>query len=385
MPTMLDQPEFLKVLPNRLAPVSGQMDIFPGFAASLEAPFNRVRHIEYSFGIPQNDLLAESWAFFLEVDDSEAFVRELIVPKAQMIGSHIASEKIGDIAGQILGNLSMRRRMAGLHPLLFDSPEEAANAGAAFGAEIGNEIGSSMGEQQGMQSYDFEGYRLYVSDLVLYARQMREIRAEQLGAQRVRRIPLTGEPTLRIMLANIISGVQSGNLDGLLKESFLNGADSGDMPMLAKENFILVLDKEHILIVPGDRGVLSASVKKWRDFMKRNGASDSSADNADKGWRAERNAIYSAMADGNSQILRSASLFSLTATQYTMNFARQRYGLQVPRFIDSLVPATLPTPLFISTNSENAGYLYSAFPNEFLRFVVREKLQKKGGIEERKN
>lgn len=372
-PTLLDQPEFLKVLPMTFAPLVGQTDIFPELAEKLEPPFNRVRHVEYSFGVPQRDeLLAESWAFFLEVDDSDAFVHELVVPKARMVGAHLGAEKVGEIAGQILGNLSLRRRMMGRRPLLYETPESAAAEGMALGERIGSRIGQQMGEEQALQQYDFEGYPLYVSDMEIYIQEMRKIQKEQAG-EAVRKSPrelLTGEPTVRNLLAQALSGIETGSLDSMLRDQLVQqGADPDALPLPVRQSLILVLDRQHILIVPGNRQILSAAVAKWRDFVRRNGEGDGSETNpAD--WEKSRDALYQEIAGGESQILRSAVLFNLEAAQAEAGFVRQNYLPSLFEWFDKPVPQNLPEPLFVGTNAPGADLLYAVFPDEYLKFMI---------------
>ncbi|MBQ3388433.1 MAG: hypothetical protein IJG60_04385 [Thermoguttaceae bacterium] len=377
IPTLLDQPEFLKVLPEQYAPVSGQTDLFPEFTSKLDPPFHRLRHVEYSFGVPQpGQLLAEPWAFFLEVDDSDAFIEELIVPKARLVGGHIGAEKIGDIAGQLLGNLSARRRINGLRPLLFSTPEEAASAGAGIGGQIGGRIGSQVGEEQALKKYDFEGFPLYVSDLKTYTEEMRKIRAEEAG-ERQRQLPppiLSPRDSLRKILTNLLEGLETGSIDGMLTDRLAAGvADAGSAPLAAEENLVLVLDRKHILIVPGDRDLLHAALERWRDFVDRRGAP---APGDDAGWRNRRDILYGAMAQGQNQILRSAARFDLSAAQAEGAYLQKYYSPNLPNPVDLPVPANLAEPFFIGTNAPGAAFLYTAVPDEFIQFLLKVRQQK---------
>ena len=377
IPTLLDQPGFLKVLPEQYAPVSGQTDLFPEFTSKLDPPFHRLRHVEYSFGVPRQDqLLAEPWAFFLEVDDSDAFIEELIVPKARMVGGHIGAEKIGDIAGQLLGNLSARRRVNGLRPLLFSTPEEAASAGVGIGEQIGGRIGSQVGQEQALKKHDFEGFPLYVSDLKTYTEEMRKIRAEEAGG-RQRELPppiLSPRDSLRKILTSLLSGLETGSIDGMLTDQLAaRGDDAGSAPLAAEENLILVLDRKHILIVPGDRDLLHAALERWRDFVDRRGA-PAQEDDAD--WRNRRDTLYSAMAQGQNQILRSAARFDLSAAQAEGAYLQKFYSPKVPNLVDLPVPADLAEPFFVGTNAPGAAFLYTVVPDEFLQFLLKVRQQK---------
>ena len=370
IPTLLDQPEFLKILPEQYAPISGQTDLFPEFAAKLEPPFDRVRHIEYSIGVPrEGQLLAESWAFFLEVDDSDAFVHELVVPKARLVGGHIGAEKVSDLAGQILGSMSLRRRSTGRRPLFFSTPQEAAEAGAGLGELVGKQIGSRMGEEQALKKYDFEGFPLYVSDMKTYIEEMRKIRAEENGErQRPVPPPLSPRASFLTILTSLLSGLETGSIDGMINGQVASrGGDPDAAPMPAVENLILVLDRSHILIVPGDRDLLRAALTRWRDFVDRRGAS---AGKPDSPWRARRDLLYETMAEARTQILRSAALFDLSAAYAEAKYLQKNYGIDLPPEIERPVPADLSEPLFVGTNTPGAGLLYAVFPNEFLKFLL---------------
>ncbi|MCR5360212.1 MAG: hypothetical protein K6E55_10060 [Thermoguttaceae bacterium] len=373
IPTLLDQPEFLKILPEQYAPISGQTDLFPEFASKLEPPFDRVRHIEYSIGVPrEGQLLAEPLAFFLEVDDSDAFVHELLVPKARLVGGHIGAEKMSDVAGQVLGNMSLRRRAAGRRPLFFTTPEEAAEVGAGLGELIGKQIGSRVGEDQALKKYEFEGFPLYVSDMKTYIEEMRKIRAEQTeGRQRKAPPLLSPRASFQTLLTTLLSGLETGSIDGLINGQIAaRGGDPDDAPIPAVENLILVLDRSHVLIVPGDRDLLSAALARWRDFVDRRGAS---AGEVDSPWRARRDLLYGAMSGARTQILRSAALFDLSAARAEMKYLQKNYGIDLPPEVDRPVPADLAEPLFVGTNAPGAGLLYAVFPDEFLKFLLESR------------
>ncbi len=374
IPTLLDQPEFLKILPEQYAPVSGQTDLFPEFTSKLDPPFDRLRHIEYSLGVPRDgELLAETWAFFLEVDDSDAFVHELIVPKARMVGGHIGAEKIGDIAGQLLGNMSLRRRANGRRPLFFSTPQEAAEAGIGIGEQIGQQIGSRVGEDQALKKYDFEGFPLYVSDVKTYIQEMRKIRAEENeGRQRQAPQPLLSpRASLRVILTGLLEGLETGSIDGLINDQLAaRGGNPENAPLPTEENLVLVLDRTHVLIVPGDRALLSSALARWRGFIERRGAG---AGQVDSPWRVQRDLLYGVMAEAQTQILRSAALFDLPAAQAEMKYLQQHYGLSLPPFAEQPVPAGLPDVLFVGTNSPGADLFYGVFPKEFLKFLLESK------------
>lgn len=376
-PTSLDGPGFLKILPDERSPISGQVDLAPESAARLEKPFDRIRHVEYSFALPkEGELLAESWCFFLEVDDSAAFIQELIVPKAQLIGSHIGSEKLGELGAKILGNLAARRQARGRRPLL-GTPEEAAARGEEIGASLGSSIGSAVGEQEAMKIYDFEGKQLLISDLALYTQKMKEIKAQERGERTRPPILLDGEPTLRLLIGQVLSGLESGSLEGMIQNQFglPSNVSSGDL-LLARRNLILVLDEAHLLIVPGNESVLRDALKQWRLYVQNQ--ENAPFDPSDFGqWRGNWDALCLEMNDPAAQILRSANRIDLAAAQKTADFARRYYVPNLPAVFPKPLPDTLATALAVSTTGPETALFYSAVPNEILAVLVDQFLKNK--------
>lgn len=378
IPTSLDGPDFLKIVPDRRAPLAGQVDLSPESAANLEQPFDRIRHIEYSFALPQEgELLAESWCFFLEVDDSEAFVNELIVPKAQLIGGHIGSEKLGELGAKILGNLATRRQARGYRPLL-GSPEEAAAIGEELGANLGGSIGASVGEQEAMKIYDFDGQKLLISDLALYTQKMKEIRARERGERTRPPILLDGEPTLRLLIGNILSGLESGSLEGIIRDHFGVAANSSDGDLLlARRNLILVLDPAHLLIVPGNESALRAGLRRWRAYQDGASANETDETNDYGRWRKSWDDLCLEMNAPEAQILRSANRFDLNAARVKADFARQYYVPNLPVLFPKPLPANLPGALAVSTTGPETALFYSVVPNEIVAALVDQFLKKK--------
>lgn len=376
-PTSLDGPDFLKFLPDTRSPIAGQVDLAPESAAQLEKPFDRIRHIEYSFALPkEGELLAESWSFFLEVDDCAAFLQELIVPKAQLIGSHIGSEKLGELGAKILGNMAARRQSRGRRPLL-GTPEEAAARGEEIGAGLGSSIGSAVGEQEAMKFYDFEGKKLLISDLALYAQKMKEIKEQQRGERTRPPILLDGEPTLRLLIGQVLSGLESGTLEGMIQNQFgsLSNAASDDL-LLARRNLILVLDETHLLFVPGNESVLRDALSRWRlDPSQENGALSESSDIGR--WRGNWDTLCLEMNDPAAQILRSANRIDLAAAQKTADFARRYYVPNLPVVFPKPLSDTLATALAVSTTGPETALFYSAVPNEIVAVWVDQFLKGK--------
>lgn len=380
IPTSLEGPEFLKIVPVVPAPLSGQIDITPETASSFDPPFDRLRHVEYSFAVPsEGELLAESWCFFLEVDDSEAFMRELIVPKAQLIGSKIGADKLGEIGAQVLGNLATRRQSRGRRPLL-GSPEDAAAVGEQLGANIGANLGMSVGEQEAMKIRSFDGFPMYTSDLVLYTKQMKEIRARQRGEQTRPPIILDGSPTLRILIGNILSGLESGSLEGMIQSQFdqygAHFAES-DRPLLARRNLTLRLDETHLLMVPGDENLLRAAKDRWIRYTETQKSGAQIPAVSDLAWQKSWDLLCREMTSPTDQILRSATQFSPVAAKQFLRYVRQYYAPKLPEFWRADVPKNLSEFFSVSTTSSNAGLLYGVAPNDLIAVWVAQRLSAK--------
>ena len=366
VPTSLDGPSFLRVLPDTTAPIAGQMDISPEAAQEFDPPFNRVRHIEYSLALPmQGELLAESWSFFLEVDDAEAFVKELILPKAHEVGSYIGKEKAAELGAQLLGNLAARRRARGLPPLLFGSPEEAARQGESIGARLGSEMGGNMGEKQAMQTQRFEGYSLIVADMELYTNVMREKRAREAGDLPRKEIFITGEPTLRVLLGTLLEGLQTGSLEDSLRGQ-LHVGYQGNTPMMAKENLILTLDDSHILIVPGNRQMLRGAVSIWDDPS----AAAEYQSSRYRNWEEDWDALCGEMNMPEVQLLRAVMRIDPPSVKNEADYIRQYYFSDLPNPFPKPIPRDLPCMLSVSTTAPETALMYGVIPNEIIRFFV---------------
>lgn len=391
-PTTLGENRFLKVLPETFAPVSGQIDITQNIAEKLEAPFNRLRHVEYSLSLPQKgELLAESWAFFLEVDDSEQFIKELIVPKAKLIGGHIGSETAGEIGAQLLGNLAVRRQNRQLgrnrFPGRLADPQAAAERGERIGSLLGGLIGQSAGENEAMKQYEFEGYPLYISDLELYDREMRRIRAKEQGQIPPKPIFLTGEPTLMILLGNLLNGMENGNLENLTRSALtqfspeMNGNQTDQPLLLARNNYILVLDEHHLLIVPGNESLLRTAKNNWnlvrhfwapKETVNRSQAILPPSLNSNiVGWESLWDDICWEMPNAFNHHLRSSTQINILGAQLLCDSIRQNYASNFPGPFAELLSNKTPSTLTISTTSGNFSYLYFAASHLTVKNVIK--------------
>ena len=199
--------------------------------------------------------------------------------------------------------------------------------------------------------------------------EMRKIRAEESG-ERQRPAPpiLSPRASFLTILTTLLSGLETGSIDSMINgQVAARGGDPDGAPMPAVENLILVLDRSHILIVPGDRDLLSAALARWRDFVDRRGAGVGELDSS---WRERRDLLYGTMSEARTQILRSAALFDLSATRAAAKYLQKNYGIDLPPAVERPVPAELAEPLFVGTNAPGAGLLYAVFPNEFLKFLL---------------
>lgn len=400
VPVTLDREAFLKVVPDIPSPLAGQLDVSEEASVSLPPPYHRIRHVEYTFSLPAtNELLAESWCFFLEVNDSEAFVREMIVPNAQLIGSHIGSEKAAELGAKILGNMAVRRQQRQLGrrrpPVNPADPEAAARTGEKIGAMLGGLIGKSQGEKEGMKTVDFEGYPLYISDLVFFTEQMQKIRAAQAGELPPKEpLVLTGEFTILKLLGGSISGLLDGDINVDFQEMFPN-EQAPAKPLLARQNFILVLSPHHLLIVPGNEDVLRMAKNNWERVRTlflppppdENGevppvpplppAGWYAQTMPDTSWRQLWETIYQNVIHPEQHLLRSATQVDVSKGQWMANYLRQYYIPQLPQPQLDPLPLDTPAILSISTTSHQAAYFYTGLPNEMIKNVVNAYFKKK--------
>ena len=265
-PLNLSADRFFTVLPEVETSIAGQADLPRSLSSTLPPPFNRVRFVEYSLGLPTaQELAAESWLFYLEVDDSELFAQEMIVPRAREIGRYIGSKQVADAASQILGSAAERRlarqtsRRTPSRRLA--SPERATEIGETLGSAIGGLIGEKAGEESAMKEYRLNGYKMYVSDLETFARQSALMKAEKEG----RYVPLSdGLPFSPIDA--LISAIRN---DGQLQNVILATANDQaqnltQSPLLAQKGYLVILDKHTLLYGLGNQELLKLAINNYR-------------------------------------------------------------------------------------------------------------------------
>ncbi len=275
-PLNIEADRFFLVLPEVEAPLSGQNEIAPQLASTLPKPFNRLRFVEYSLNLPlESELAAESWQFFLEVDNAEEFVKEMIVPKAREVGAYIGSKQVEDVGSQIFGALAERRldRQTGRNrqPRRLVDPNEAAARGAALGNLLGNAIGADSGEQMAMKKYKFDDYTMYISDLETYTRQMNLKRAEEKGEaapQQGSDLIFSRDRPLLSALDVLMANVQNGDnfQNSLLRSANEKAEQVDNSPLFARKSNIIVLDKTHILVGLGNEDLLHYACNNWKSL-----------------------------------------------------------------------------------------------------------------------
>ena len=271
-PLNLSADRFFTVLPEVEMSIAGQADLPLSLSSTLPPPFNRIRFVEYALGLPTDqELAAESWLFYLEVDDSELFAQEMIIPRAREIGRYIGSKQVADVASQLLGSAAERRlarqtarRVPNRH---LASPERAAEMGETIGGAIGGLIGEKAGEESAMKEYRLNGYKMYVSDLETFARQSALMKAEKEG----RYFPMSDGLPFSPVDA-LISAIRN---DGQLQNAILATANYQaenfvQSPLIAQKGYLVILDKHTLLYGLGNQELLKLAVNNYRAMQEPN-------------------------------------------------------------------------------------------------------------------
>ena len=270
----VDADRFFVVLPDVEAPISGQTEISPVLASSLPKPFDRLRYIEYSINLPlEGELAAESWQFYLEVDDAMEFVKETIIPKAREIGSYIGSKQAEEVGAQLFGSIAERRqnrRIGGGRPLFGSNPEQAAERGATLGSLIGSAVGANSAEQMTMKPHKFDKFEMYVTDLETYARQKALMKAEERGESTENSSSLLfdrNRPLLSIAEVALANAQNGEPLERVVVRAANQKAEQvTNAPLLARKSNIVILDKNHVLVGLGNETDLRYPVNNWKSL-----------------------------------------------------------------------------------------------------------------------
>lgn len=394
--TRLDNRSFLKVVPTWPSPLFGQVDIPPLTAEKLEAPFNRIRHVEFSLMTPpQNGRLAEGWCFFLEVSDSNAFIKELLVPRAEEVGGQFGANTLAEIGRDVAQQSAERRLNRQLNrrrpPLLrYADPDEAAQRGESIGGLVGGLIGKAVAKKEALKVQDYLGYDLYVSDLIQYTQLKKRIKEQNQGTAPP---VLSGDMTgglIGLLIQQIATGEANVNLQDKIMGD-LKKEDPRDPPLVATRNLIVTLDPNHLLIVPGNDFVLYDAIRRWkktqalyklpipertpeemeeRERMPKYepsfgvGVPPRSPDEPRAAWIESWGTIGEAIAEPNRHQVRFASIFVPKEALRTAEMASQMYGVEIPERIREGIPEDLPPFLMVYTTSYQAGSTFTAIPHE---------------------
>lgn len=355
-PLNTDADRFFVVLPEVEAPLAGQSEIAPLLANNLPKPFNRLRFIEYSLNLPlESELAAESWQFYLEVDDAEEFVKEMIVPKAREIGGYIGAKQVEDVGSQIFGAIAERRmeRQTSRRrpPRRIVDPEEAAARGAALGNLIGNAIGADSGEQIAMKSYKFDDYKMYISDLETYARQSKLKRAEEAGLAPYaepqllfsRNRPLLS--ALDVLIANVQNGDSLQN--SLLRSANERAEEIDNSPLFARKSNIIVLDKNRLLIGLGNEDLLRYAVNNWKSLT--NPSIHYLSTSRDVSALTDLKRLCAQIPNLSESKLISAIRIDLPSGQAYYRWIAEYYLPTAPKWSGANFPDNMPKAVLVST------------------------------------
>lgn len=398
--TVLDGGQFLKAAPLYPAFLAGQADISPASAAKLEMPFNRIRHVEYSLMTPpEGGRLAEAWCFLLEVDDSQAFVQEMLIPRAEAVGGQYGANTLGEIGRDMLQDMALRRqtRQLGRGREPRANPDLAAQRGEAIGSWLGGIIGTRTARKEAMKVQDFMGYDLYSSDLIQYTQMLKRIREQEEGTAPPAHFGLGTRPGE--MLGTLISGFVNGNAN-LNMEEMLQGnlaefstETPGEPPLIAARNFILLLGPNHLLIVPGNDIILYEAVIRWQavrdkylppeppkteeELLRRASippypfqAQISPEDvqmTEDPAWQRKWDSICRSIAAPQNHKLRFASILNTDEARRALNFASQTYQFKIPENVHDAIPENLPPIFAVYTTSPKCGNFFLTLPHEMSR------------------
>jgi hypothetical protein len=363
---------FFVVLPDVEAPIAGQTEIPKELANTLPSPFNRVRFVEYSLNLPlETELPAESWLFYLEVDDADEFVKEMIIPKAREIGSYVGSKQAEDVASQLFGAIAERRldrqSRRSRPPRSYADPEAAAARGATLGSLLGSAIGADSGEQMAMKAHKFDDYTMYIGDLETYARQKSLMRAEAQGYAPY------AEPTLlfdrnRPLLSALdvlMMNVQNGDS---LQSALLSSANAraelvDNSPLFARTSKIIVLDKQHVLVGLGNETLLHYAVNNWKSL--RNPRIRYLSLRRDRESIVALRNLIQQIPDLDNSYLTSAIRLDLASGQAYYQWIADYYLPNAPKLNVNEFPDDMSKPLVVSTVGVN---------NECTRVVASHKM-----------
>ncbi len=356
-----DADRFFVTLPDVESPLGGQNEISSELAKTLPKPFNRLKFVEYSLNLPlSTELAAESWQFFLEVDDSDEFVKEMIIPKARVIGGYVGSKEVANIGEQLFGAIAERRldRQANRRraPRRAANPEQAAALGAAIGGALGGKIGADSGEKSAMTPYKFDDFTMYVSDLETYTRQKSLMKAEEagqiLGNQGSSLLFNRDRPLLSaldMLMANVENG--DGLQNSILRSANEKAEQIDNSPLFVRKSNIVVLDKNHILLGLGNQELLRLAVNNWKSLTRNTVRYQSLVKDVDGIYNLQ--SLCAHLPNLPNERLTSAIRLDLATGIAYYNWLTDHYLPTAPKLDGLHFPADMPKALAVScVNSE---------------------------------
>ena len=323
--------------------------------------------VEYCLGLPTDgELAAESFMFYLEVDDAELFAKEMIIPKAREVGRYVGSKQAADAASQLLGGLAERRlarQNASRRPVpdrRRANPERAAEVGETLGTLIGGIVGESVGEDTAMKEHRVSGFKTYVSDIETYVRQTALMKAEKAGSYNAPAASTMRNGAFSPVEA-LISIIQN---DGELQRSLLRSANDeaaqvDQTPLFAREGYLVVLNKNAILFCLGNQDLLKLGINNYRASREPNVNYIAQTPDADAPASLGRLGAFIPDLQG-SNIIGSMRV-DLAAIQAYYRWLQQYYFPKAPTFSNAELPFETPKILIVS----------SVYPNRAVqRFVL---------------
>ncbi|MBP3530331.1 MAG: hypothetical protein J6K25_04005 [Thermoguttaceae bacterium] len=377
-PIDLNADRFFFVLPDAEAPLSGQFDLAPALVSELPKPFDRLRRVEYSLALPrQGELAAESWLFYLEVDDSQAFVRELTVPKAQEIGRYVGAKQAAELGAELFGALAARRQDRQLArrrpPRNPADPEAAAARGEALGALIGGLIGESAGEKEALKEFEIDGYRTYISDLETYVRQSAIMRADREG--RIPPKPLDGG-SFSSLTGALLAGIENGDLEDRLRYAMLSSANADarfadPTPLFARRSIAVVLDERRLLISLGNDVFLRMALQNWRSETEPGRRRAYKTTVPDVDFSVNLNRLAAKLPPREAFNVVGAVRFDAADAQTFAAWLRVNYFPNLPDFNARPLPPDTPQALWIWSFTKERNFVRGVVPNRTLANVSR--------------
>lgn len=368
---------FFSILPDVESTLAGQVDLPGSLSQTLPAPFNRVSFVEYCLGLPTTgELAAESFMFYLEVDDADAFAREMIVPRAREIGRYIGSKQASDAASQLFGSIAERRlaRQNNSRRPIPDrrraDPERAAEVGGALGSLIGGIVGENAGEETAMKERRINGFKTYVSDIETYVRQTALMKAEKNGSLASSDAPKMRNGAFSPVEA-LISIIQNdGELqNGILRSANDEAAQVDQTPLFAREGYLVVLNKNAILFSLGNQDLLKLGINNYRATKEPGINYIAQTHDVDATFSLRRlGALIPNLKDSN--IIGSMRV-DPAAIQAYYRWLQKYYFPSAPKFTTAELPIGTPKLLVVSSVYPNRGVQRFVLPHKATANLIK--------------